>query len=180
MNTANSPLCLFWQALCNVSNEQDHPLENTSSFVLLPSKAVLLVLYICCSFLSFAASFYKTMNDSVEYLFKLLGTTKASFLALVPWYLIKMLHLSLQKCFMFWPLSLLICYSLVRFLNRIHIVPPQCFKQEESTCQPAPKKNFQLNIYLLLVSYTKADEASPESFKIKRCWILLVCPRGKC
>lgn len=101
MNTAHSLLYLFCQALCKVFNEQDRLLENTSSFVLVPSKAVLLVPCNGCSFLSSAASSYKTMNDSVEDLSKLLGTTGASVLALVLWYLIKMLHLSLQKCFMF-------------------------------------------------------------------------------
>lgn len=121
MNITNSLLCSFWQALCKVSSEHSHLLENTRSFVPLPSDAVP---HICCSALSFAASFPETMKDSVECLLKPLGTNRASFLALVPRCLIKMLHLSLQKCFMLWTPSLIICYSLVRFLNRIHIVSP--------------------------------------------------------
>lgn len=121
MNIANSPLCSFWQALCKVSSEHSHLLENTRSFVPLPSDAVP---HICCSALSFAASFPETMKDSVECLLKPLGTNRASFLALVPGCLIKMLHLSLQKCFMLWTSSLIICCSLVRFLNRIYIVSP--------------------------------------------------------
>lgn len=150
MNIANSPLCSFWQALCKVSSEHSPLLENTRSFVPLPSDAVP---HICCSALSFAESFAKTMKDSVECLFKPLETNRASFLALVPQCLIKMLPLSLQKCFMLQPLSLIICYSLVRFLNRIHIVFPLSASSRKKVPESLSQTtSFQLNIYLLLVS----------------------------